>query len=225
MMAFYVYGDNVLLVQNKVSSLLSWLREKTPGAKVVSIEKNSFNPLSFQEKARSLSFFPETNIYLINQLKSFSPKDKEVLFSFLSTKKMVIFWDKEKTSLTVTLKKHFPQLKTFYFPQPKIIFKLLESIFPGNQSIFLPLFQKVVKEQPLELVFYFLKKHCHQLLVISPKSNLPPWQKKKLLSQKEKFPEEKLISFYSQLITLEYKNRKGEISDLELALVNLLATL
>jgi len=227
-MVVYFYGDNVFTSRKQLSLLLDQFSSQNPNNKIVTIEKNDFDPVAMRARIRNVPLFNEEKLYLIEQPRKFNLSQQKQLFKILSEiKGTVVFWDNQETNLASKLKKYFPKLKTFRFPQPKIIFKFLGAVYPNNQKVFLPLFQQLIKQQPFGLVFYFLKKHCHNLILASDKNSLfSGWQQQKLNSQLQKFSLEKLIFFYRELINLEYKEKTGRLGiSLDLALVNLMASL
>lgn len=227
-MAVYFCGDNVFASRKKLSFLLNQFSSQNPNGKIVTVESNDFDPVAIRARARNASLFNEEKLYLIEQPRKFNLSQQKQLFKILSeVKSRVVFWDNQETKLASKLKKYFPKLEIFHFPRPKIIFKFLEAVFPNNQKVFLPLFQQLIKQQPFPLIFYFLKKHCHNLILASDEdSHFPNWQQQKLNNQLQKFSLEKLISFYRELINLEYKEKTGQLGvNLDLALVNLMASL
>ena len=227
-MNYYLHGDNNYASRVKLNEILNELKSKLSNPRIISLNPKSYEESSFVDSLRKNPLFDEAKIYLIENLKSFGKKQQEKILKDLAKySQNTIIWDKDKTSLPNQIKKYFPDLQVFCFEQPKIMFKFLEEVYPGNQRIFLKLFLQLSGDQPVELIFYFLKKHLHNLLTAeSPSSELASWQKKKLLGQLEKFTPQKAALFYKKIIQTEYFLKTGKLqTDLDLALVNLLATL
>lgn len=229
-MFWYIYGDNVFSARKKLNEVVAEENSKNPGLRFVKIYKKGFDENDLRRIAENPSLFGQKNSFIIEEFNSFTPKQKKVIIDIFSHLEVsVIFWDSKETRLAAGLKKSFPKINVLNFPKPKIIFSFMETVFPGNQKQFLPLLAKIIKEQPLELVLYFLKQHFRTLVMFSIEksliSNLPSWREKKLESQCAKFNGKGLENLYKNLIDIEYQNKSGALPvGLEIALVNLLAT-
>jgi len=227
-MIYYLHGDNLFLSRQKLNLLRDQFIQSNPGGKVVVLNFKTFKPSELRSQLISLSLLGEKKLYLIEGLAKFKPEDQKLLLEILSkAKKEIIFWDEKTTANLKKLEKIFLKVVEFNFPTPRLTFKLLESIYPGNQKQFLPLFLKVKEEQPLELFFYFFKKHLHKLVVVGSKEfKAPDWQKQKLTYQKSKFLPNQLNAFYKAIIELEFSQKTGQLAtDFEIPLVNLLTNL
>ena len=225
---YYLQGDNTFASRTKLNLLLRKLSPDSNQKKIIRIQSRGFDSVALASWARSSSLFAEKRIYLVEELASFNPNQRKKLLEILGKiKEDIVIWERRQTKPSLGLKKLFPNLQVFNFPQPKVTFKFLESVYPGNQKLFFSLFEKLLSQQPIQLIFFFLKKHCHNLILASAKKNkFPQWQEKKFLDQLRKFPLEKLVPFYKALVNLEYQDRTGRLSvNLEIPLVNLLASL
>jgi len=227
-MVFYFHGDNLVASRQQLNSLKSKFLAQNPNGRIIILTNKEFDPVALKSKLVNLSLLDNKYLYFIENLKKFNPAQKKKLYAILSkAKKEIIFWDNQATNLFKEVKQHFPSAQLLAFPQPKLTFKFLELVYPGNQKAFLPMWEKLLKQQPLELVFYFLKKQCHNLITASSQSSsLTGWQKNKLLAQRKKFPLNQLVSFYLNLIELEYHYKTGQlVTQLQIPLANLLCTL
>jgi hypothetical protein len=227
---WYIYGDNVFSARKKLNEVVAEITSKNLGLKFVKIYKKGFDENELKRIVENPSLFGQKNGFLIEEYNSFTPKQKKDITNIFSrSEALVIFWDSKETRLATGLKKSFPKINILNFPKPKIIFSFMETVFPGNQKQFLPLFAKIISDQPIELVLYFLKQHFRTLVMFSIDknliSNLPSWREKKLEYQSERFPGKELENLYKNLIDIEYQNKSGILPvGLEIALVNLLAT-
>lgn len=227
-MIYYLHGDDLFLSRRKLNLLKSEFLQNNSGGKVVFLNSQNFKPVELKSQVSSLSLLGEKKLYLVEELSKFKPKALVQLLEILKKSRIpAIFWDSKTTNNLVKLKRYFPQITEFSFPVSRLTFKFLENLYPGNQKQFFPLWLKAVSQQPLELNFYFLKKHFHRLIEVdSPHTQITGWQKGKLLAQRKKFSESQLGQFYNDLIELEFKQKTGQLAtDLELPLVNLLANL
>lgn len=93
------------------------------------------------------------------------------------------------------------------------VFKFLDACYPSNLQSFINLLQSVCTPQNEMFIYIMLRRHMRNLLLISSKasiSNLQPWQEGKLKQQARFWPQEKLISFYERLISLDISLKTGK---------------
>lgn len=106
------------------------------------------------------------------------------------------------------------------FDVPRLIFTFLDSLSPGSVSKSINLLKTILKNQPLELVFYFLSKHFRDLywtLKDADSTGFPRWKIDKLKKQAEKFGYVKLSKIISNLARLDIDAKTGRaILDVEL---------
>jgi len=229
-MVHYLCGDNAFEARKNLNKLLADFFAQNPNSKLVKIEKKKLDLDKISNLLFGPSLFGTKLVFLIENFASFGPTQQEKLLKCLSrAQETMIFWDNKDTRLDQKIRSFFPQVKVTRYLQPKLIFKFLEAVFPGNQKEFIPLLEKITQKQPIELTFHLLKQHLKLLVTASINqeliSHLPDWRKRKVISQARSFPNNSPVSLYAQLITLEYKNKTGKIPQgLYLALVNLLST-
>ena len=78
---------------------------------------------------------------------------------------------------------------------PSILFKFLESFYPGNSEGCIKLLYELKSVTPIELVYTMLARHLKDIYWVKKdiKSlNYPTWRLNKLSSQSSKFSEKKL---------------------------------
>src|SRR5258708_8162806 len=96
--------------------------------------------------------------------------------------------------------------KTERFDLPKILFSFLGSFN-------LKVFNDLVKIEPVELVFHLLARRLRDLywVKLSPETlQMQDWQKSKLISQANKFSEEKLKEIISELAEIDVKSKTSD---------------
>lgn len=109
-----------------------------------------------------------------------------------------------------------PDFKMETFELPKLLFSFLESFCPGNQTKSIKLLHDLTKTQPVELTFFMLARHLKDLYVVTvdPKTNqYPSWRFSKLVSQANKFKEDKLKRIISELANIDIlvKSSKADL--------------
>jgi DNA polymerase III delta subunit len=96
---------------------------------------------------------------------------------------------------------------------PKLLFKFLESLVPGNAERSLNLLHTVLENEPPEFVFAMLARHFKDLYwVKKDPSNIPypSWRVSKLESQASKFSIKQLKSFISKLAKTDVEVKTGK---------------
>ena len=104
----------------------------------------------------------------------------------------IYIWQ-DKT-ITPTQAKTFSESTIKYFPLDKIIFQCLNNLRPNNLSRFIPLYHRVIQEQPFDLFLFFTKLNL-----------------RKQLTTYSKFSQESLKKSYLQTIELDFQNKTGQL--------------
>ncbi|MBI4100026.1 hypothetical protein HY440_03395 [Candidatus Microgenomates bacterium] len=152
------------------------------------------------------------------------PPQVTSLFSGEST---VVIWSDKKLSATQIkdLEKKFPDLAAEEFKPDPVVFKFLDALKPGNQRVFLPLWQKYIMVEEPEVAFIMVVRQFR--LMLNPHDpDLASWQKAKLASQAKSFGQPKLEQIYKQLLEIDYQTKSGRtVVDLKTSLELLLLRL
>ncbi|MFH1863787.1 MAG: hypothetical protein ABIJ85_02685, partial [bacterium] len=115
--------------------------------------------------------------------------------------------------------------KTEEFKLPKILFTMLESIYPGNVKRVLTLFHQTIENNPPEFVFALIARLFRDLYWVKTDPNsipYPSWRVGKLKSQSVKFKEETIKEIINRLakLDIEVKTSKANmISSLDLLII------
>lgn len=94
------------------------------------------------------------------------------------------------------------------FELPKTIFAFLDSFYPGNAKKCLMLLDDLVKNEPIELVFYLLARQLRDLYWASVSKEsmpIPDWRILKLGSQAKKFSDENLKEIINELSEIDIR--------------------
>ena len=91
---------------------------------------------------------------------------------------------------------------------PVLIWRLLESIYPGNSRNCIKLLHEVLKKEAPEFVFALISKHVRDLIWANLEDNklqYPSWRISKLRSQSRRFSGNTLKEFLSSLADIDIK--------------------
>jgi hypothetical protein len=97
------------------------------------------------------------------------------------------------------------------FKLPKAIFKLMESLRPGNGRTALRLFEEVCKTQPAEMVFVMMVRQIRLLLQIKAGVSLKmaPWQMNQLRAQTSAFETGQLLDLHKKMLRIDIDVKTG----------------
>jgi DNA polymerase III delta subunit len=207
-----IEGDHTEKSYERLSKLISVAKKR--GWKVKRYQKQE-NTLPEFLRAREL--FASESIYIVDDLNSIKPKELEWI-------------KKNKDNLDITLiiyhsgflskriKKLLPKPdKEEVYKLPKLIWKFLDSIYPGNTKQALTYFRKTIENEPVEFVFALISSHIQNLYWSRVSKNLPypSWRKRKIISQANKFEKTRLKEFIDELakIDIKVKTSSANLSD------------
>lgn len=219
-----IHGEDAAKSRDFLNSLRKDYENKN--FQITTIPGDKVDTLIVEDLGSSQSLFNEKRLIIVEDFFS-NKKNKDRKWSAgIET----IFYESGKLS---SLPKNIElEVRTFDF-EP-VVFKFLDSIYPGNQQVFVPLYYKYLMSTPAELAFTMIVRQFRFMILSLEKGsdnpsdfyNLASWQLNKLKSQASKFGQEKLVLIYRNLsqIDEETKTGKSELpleSRLELFLLTL----
>lgn len=143
--------------------------------------------------------------------------------SLFSQNIVYAIWHDKKMSATQIkeLQKKFPDLTIEEFKINPVVFKFLDNLRPGNQSVFMPFWQEFLKQDPPEVAFVMIVRQFR--LMLDPRE-LQPWQIGKIAAQAKLF--KSISEIYKKLLEIDYHIKTGQsVVDLRTALELLLLSL
>lgn len=226
---YLIHGEHHLFSRQKLSQLIDQYKRRG-FEDIVRLEGKKVTEGELIQALESGSFFGGSRLTVIENLHQHPSKTvKAKLLDYLSglepDRTELILWEGKK--LTPSQLKKLVKFNQEEFKAGKKVFLLLESIVPGNQRRFLPLYKEACREESAEFVFFLLARHIRNLLLSGePKAKFPDWQRRKLRSQANRFDEKRLAAFYTKLADLDWEIKSGQNildleSNLEMALLNL----
>lgn len=121
----------------------------------------------------------------------------------------------QKGNLPVALKNALPKDTAYEkFDLPKVIFKFLESFYPGNQKNALRLLEEFLLLNPPEVIIAVLGRHLRDVYLakIDGFENMPDWRLGKLKKQAEKFTTEALTDTINTLSDIDYSSKTSSVN-------------
>jgi len=168
----------------------------------------------------SESLFSKKKVFFTQNLnKKISKKTSLKLLKIISDIEKseqieLVDWEEEITSRYL---KFGNNSKIKEFKPNQSIFKLQDSLYPGNLTNFLKILSELPDSVEGLFIFIMISRHLRNLLIIANGGTIPKmfsWQLAKLNSQAKKWDKEKLLAFYLSLhkIDLLIKTSKNPFS-------------
>jgi len=195
---------------------------KSRGWEVITLDKND------QQFSNYLtpSLFQKKRLLIVNDYKLITSED----FKYLGRNKdsidltLVVY---HKGAIPQPMIKRLPNVKKIEtFDPPKIIYKFLESVYPGNSLEYLKLLHFLLEQDQIELIFYLLSMHFKDLYWVKGDPSSVPyasWKVSKLESQARKFKDgqlEKIIGEMAKIDLMVKTSKKDLTHELDLMLVS-----
>jgi len=205
-----IHGDN----QPESRGLLQEIKEgaSKEGLEVVSLVGKTVSLTEVKQAVESSGLFGSDRLLIIEELFSgqTSSGKKEVI-EYLKNEApdSVVIWESKQVDGR-RLRALKADVKEFKVSSQ--VFKFLESIAPGRQRIFMPLWAQIAEQEALELVFFLLMRQVRQLIqVASDEGGFrgPPWLVRKLTAQARVFGLKQLLELHDRLYELELENKTG----------------
>ena len=204
-MIYIFHGDDQYASRSAFNQQLDQQLNKD----ILRLDSKTANLDSINNFLNSSSLFASQKVLVITNLFSI-PKailDKIIKLIKDDSQNDIYIWQ-DKT-LTPTQTKIFPQAKINHFPINKVLFSCLNQIRPKNISKFIPLYQKVIEQEPFELFLFFVKNNL-----------------RKQITSYSSFSKKDLQRTYLQLIELDFQSKNGQLAiPKEIALQRILINL
>ena len=204
-MIYIFHGDDQYASRSAFNQQLDQQSSKD----IFRLDSKTANLDSVNNFLNSPSLFASQKILAITNLFSI-PKailDKIIKLIKDDSQNDIYIWQ-DKT-LTPTQTKIFVQAKINHFPINKVLFSCLNQIRPKNISKFIPLYQKVIEQEPFELFLFFVKNNL-----------------RKQITSYSSFSKKDLQRTYLQLIELDFQSKNGQLAiPKEIALQRILINL
>ncbi len=167
-------------------------------------------------------FYEEKNLSIENLFsKNKSGKNLDQLVAVLidnEKKSNIILWEeKEISQKNLNL---LPKAQVHIFKIPKLIFNFLDSIKTGNGKNIIIIFHKLLENTPVEIILFMMVRQLRSLIAVTSvdRSNnieeiqkIAPWQREKLQRQAAFFDNEKLITLYNKLYSIDLSVKTGAL--------------
>lgn len=214
MKVILLHGDHSLDSYNRLQKLIQVAKGRSWEIIKIGIKDN----FSLPEKLTVANLFEKERFYVIENLTKIKKSDLEWFKKNIDRLSGTTIIHCNNT-IGNNLLKLLPKVSTTEeYKLPKLIFKFLESFYPGNLNNSIRLLHEVVDNEAPEFVFNLLSRHLRDLYWVTlDKDSLsyPGWRISKLSQQAKRFPKGKikeLIKMFAE-IDVKVKTSKANIID------------
>jgi len=208
-----LHGDNLVSSRDYLKELV--VQAKKKGQEIVRLDGLAVKPEDLIQALDSACLFGQTRLAVVEELFS-RPKsaEKDQIFKFLKTFPAnvdLIFWEKKEIGKLIL--NHLPQgTEIKIFKTPVLVFKFLDQLSPQTKNKALELYQQLLKQTPVELVFYMICRQIRLLLLAGDRqmTSGPPWMIGKFNKQASLFTKDKLLTIYRELFRIEKSLKTGK---------------
>lgn len=213
-----LHGDNTIKSYERLTTFIEVAKKRN--WEIVQISQDS--PLSLSESLSSQSLFIKEKLFILENLNKINKKELDWLKKKAEKLDgtLIIYYP---GGIPSNLLKTLPQtIKIEEFKLPKLIFVLLDSLYPKNSKKILKLLHQTLENQPVEFIFALISRHFRDLywVKVDPKTlELPGWRLLKTKKQASLFSEEQVKDIIYNLTEadIEAKTSKSSlISSLDL---------
>ncbi len=227
------YGENTLASRNALNAAIDGFRRQNPGGEIVRLNGDKITETELVEAIEATGLLSNYRLVVIEGLLSRRlSKEKNNLVNYLATVlnqespvrartgdswsgANLILWEPKAVAAGIFGK--FAKLNDSRIQEFKLtrsLFKLLDSLRPGNSRQMSLLINETLKSDPAEVIMLMLGRRIAQLLVVKSGnsdgfSGLQDWQIRQLTAQAANWSEEQLMNFHRRLVEVDEAVKTG----------------
>ena len=185
-----LHGNDKGKLEDRISKFI-----KAANSRNIIVEKVNAKSDNIYDKLNASSIFEEEKLVVIENPKTLSKTSLEWITKNFNTLGITVVMFSTSV-LSKTFISILPSERIVEeYSLPSILYKYLESFYPGNSDICIKLLHELINITPIEIVYTMLARHLKDLYWVKKdmKSvNYPSWRLNKLSSQSSKFSEKNL---------------------------------
>jgi DNA polymerase III delta subunit len=211
-----IHGDDTAKSYTRYKQILSVTKKR--GWEIVMLEKS--DKLNLEEHLSAGALFDGEDGYFTEKLFVLNkPKDiHSKTFDWIRknaqnlNSNLLIYLN---SPAPATLIKQLPRDTTKeVFMLPKLLFKFLDEIYPGNSKTALNMLHKITESEAIEMVMAMLARHLRDLYWAQSDPDTlpyPSWRASKLKSQAAKFKNHSLTNLIRNLADIDTKSKSSKL--------------
>ncbi len=196
-----LHGENIAASRKALDDF------KERGSEIVLLDGKNLTSTDLIQAAFSTSLLADKKIIIIENYFSANKQATKAIPNLSGITTDIIFWE-EKT-LTPAVLKAVKEARVREFKLATTIFKLTDSLYPGNLKQILTLYGECLQKDEAEMIFLMIVRQFR--LMLHP-VGLAPWQESKIKKQSLLLGKEKLAFLYRKLLDLDYLNKTSQLT-------------
>lgn len=221
-----IHGENTLGSRNFLNQKIQ-SETSVKNVQVVRLEGKTIKIDDVVRANESGGLFGNSQLIVLeNFLVRPKSKEKSTIESYLETQidQNIILWEAKK--LTISQLGLLKKSQIQEFKNNPLIFSLLDSLgeAPAKPTRIL---QEIIQTDSPGSVFFMLCRQIRLLLQLDdPEAKTPPWQKNKLITQRKKIGDSRLLKSHTKLLSIDENLKTGKsaldlTAELELLIIQL----
>jgi len=202
-----LHGDNIDSIYQRLGAFKNEAKRRSWEIRYIDFNFN------IGEQLMSKSLFTEKVLYILGTPNRLSKKDINWINNNIESISGTLTIYSESLLNKTFLKNISNITKVEEHKIPVLIWKLLESIYPGNTRNCIKLLHLVFENTSPEFIFALISRHLRDLYWSNLEDNklsLPSWRISKLRTQARKYPKGKLEIIINQLAKTDVKVKTGK---------------
>ncbi len=211
-----IHGSDQSATRNALAELRTKYKE------TVILDGKNLALSDLQLALESQSLFGEEKIVVVeNYFNGRKNRDDVLNYLLHQPNVSLVFWEDKESKSKDLSKISGKSTKVLVYNLPIVIFRFLDSFYPGNSKNCLNLFREALNQNEPEMLNYMLVKQIRYMLLSLPDNNSTPevptdfkrlatWQIAKLNKQANFFGTERLQNLYNNLEQIEYEQKSGK---------------
>jgi DNA polymerase III delta subunit len=204
-----IYGDDVETSRKRLVEIISKIRMR--GWDIVRLTKGE---RSIIDQMSSRTLFADENLYVLEETELLSRADLAwIKKNFDGLDANLLIW--RKGNLPAGMRKNLPKgINYEAFEIPRIIFKALESIRPGNSRACLKLIHDAIENENVEFIIAMMARQLRDMYIAradSERLQMPGWRIEKLKRQAEEFEGKNLERLICRLASADVESKSGGV--------------
>lgn len=210
MTKYIFHGEDLGGSRNELNKLLSKLKDNNIAILTLNGQKIAAKDL--EESLGAQNLFSESALLIENLMSRPLSKDKKKLINILASyqgTKNIVLW--EKKEITKAGLKSLGSIQSFVAKVPAVIFKFLDSLYPGNSRQSLKLMHECNQLSEEGFIFVMFCRHIGELMIAQSgdTNTLIPFKRSRLIAQAQKFPPPLLNKIHTELLQIDRAIKTG----------------
>lgn len=202
-------GENEFAIDERLLKFISEAKRRKWS--VVNISEKE----SILDKLFLVDLYAPKSLFIIENYRLLSQKDIKYIEKKAKEIDGVLVICSKGGKICPSFLKALPNLKKIEgFEYPKVIFELLDNLYPSSAKKVISILEKLAKKEPAEFVFHMIFSRIRDLYwaKVDP-STLPysSWRVEKLERQASKFSQEQLKNFIEDLALIDIEAKRSSL--------------